>query len=410
MTDKRNPFEKSRSILKELSADKITDMTARGQNLSMALEELDPTHNYAREDVESNFDAFERVLLSAGIVPRPIPERHIEATTLNDLNQDPKARLLIGELIGRSWRKVAHAGGAAVRSLNTSQDAVLGSMLNQYQYPASVRTPALQAAIPVSELVGITTPIDKTYYRPFQLLDIEEDGETMARIAEGTEVPAIKLENTEKQITLKKTGRRIDATYESLRQLPIDLLAYYVQRVAIKVEADKVNKIIATLIAGDGNSGTAATNYELTDLDPDATVGQPTFKSWLSFRETFDNPFVLTHIFARKQALLDVLLLDSGTGNVPLQLAGGIFASQQFEPINQNFTGKVRYGKLNSVPANLIVGIDKRVAVERIYEVKGTIREVDKWIREQKESLVMTEMEGYAINEPLAVKTFQLDA
>lgn len=401
-----NKFARANDIAKGLTREKIDEILGNRGNLTAFFESEDSSLNY---DGRMPFDAFDRVLLCLGITPQSVAEYGIEATTLEKMWANEKARSLVPEVFGRAWRKVALGGADAVRALNTSQDATLGSFLNQYAFPASVRTPTLQAAIPLSELVAITTGISQTYYRPFYLEDVPQTEEIMARVSEGAEVPAVKISNSEKQISLKKTGRRIDVTYEALRQIPLDLLGYYVQRIAIKSEADKVNRVIDVLISGDGNAGTAATNYDLSDLDADAETGEPTIKSWLSFKMNFDNPFTLTHVFGRKDAILKLMMLNMGNANVPLVNAGTLFAAQQFTPINKGLADGVRAGWLNAVPADVILGIDGRVALERIFEIGGNIREVDRWIREQKESLVLTEMEGYAVNEPLAVKTLTLD-
>lgn len=398
------PKGNARQILDALSDEKIRDLTRHGQNLSNAFENLDPTSAHQDQSV----DAFERVLLAAGIIPRSVPEYGVQATTLAEMNSDPKARLLIPEIFSRAWRKVAF-GNYNRGALNTSQDATLGSFLNQWAF-SGVRLPQLTAAIPVSELVALTTGINQNYYRPFIMNDLDDDEVVNARVAEGAEVPAIQITNSEKQLTLGKVGRRIDATYEALRQVPIDLLSYFVQRVAIRVEAEKVDTIINTLITGDGNAGTAATNYNLTALDGTAVAGTPTLKGWLAFKMKFANPFIATHIFGREDVILKLMMLNTGSANVPLTSGGSLFAAQQFQPINQSLADGVRAGWLDSVPANKVLAIDKRVAVERIFEIGSNIREVDKWIREQKESLVMTETEGYAVNEPLAVKTLNIAA
>lgn len=398
-------FGRAAVIAASLTEEKVRDIQVVRGNLSGVFEKEDPSSDYDNMP----FDAFDRVLMCLGVTPRSVAEYGVQATTLQEMNENEKARFLIGETFGRAWRKAVHGETRANTSLNTSQDIALGSFLNQYAFPASIRTPALQAAIPLSEVIAITTGIDKTYYRPFYMEDVPQTDDIMARVSEGAEVPAVKITSGEKQITLKKTGRRIDVTYEALRQIPIDLMGYYIQRIAIKSEADKVNRVIDVALNGDGNPNTAATNFDLTTLDPSATAGNPTLKAYLSYKMEFDNPFALTHLFGRKDSLLKLMLLNTGTANTALTQAGGAFA-QQFQLIGQGVNDIVKIGRLNALPAGVLLGLDKRVALERIYEIGGTIREVDKWIREQKESLVMTEMEAYAVNEPKAIKTFNMNA
>lgn len=408
----KNSFGNSRALLGSLNADKITELTRDGQTLSNAFEMLDPT--VEQSGIGANFDAFERLLLVADLVPRSIHEYGRRASTLDEVETRFGAardsgsvvtRALIGEIIRRAYRKVSidETRGA----LQGSQDAVLGTFINQYQY-SGVVTPKLEPAIKMSDLVAMTEGITRDYVKPFYLEDIDEDEETQARIAEGAEIPAIEITNKERLISLKKTGIRIDATYESLRQTPIDMIAYAFARIAIRVDARKVDKIIATLISGDGNSGTAATNYTLTSLGGVVLNGLD-LRSYLAFKKKFKNPFMLTHIFGQEQNTLQLELLNTGSANIPRAVAGGVFA-QEFQNMNTRLADNVKTGDIDSVPSNLLLGIDGRVAVKRWYEIGAEIREVDKWIREQKESFVMSETEGYQVDEPLAVKTLQLDA
>lgn len=419
MANRKSSFAKSRAFLESVraknGADKLADLMRGGHTLSAALELADPT--IEQGGIGGQFDAFERFLLVADLVPRSIHEYGRAASTLEDVektfgsardSESAVTRAIIAEIIGRAYRKVAFDDNQTRGALQTSQDAVLGSFINQYAFPSSVNLPKLEPAIRLSDLVAVTEGITTDIARPFYLMDIDEDEETMARIAEGSEVPAIEISNFERQIKLKKTGIRVDATYESLRRVPIDMIAYAFQRIAIRTEARKVEKIILTLLNGDGNTDTAATNYTLTSLGGVVLNGID-LRSYLAFKKKFKNPFMLTHIFGQEDNTLDLELLDTGSTNIPLMMAGAPF-NQQFVPINDRLRDSVRVGDVDTVPANLLLGIDGRVAVKRWYEIGAEIREVDKWIREQKESFVMTEVEGYQVDEPLAVKTLQLDA
>jgi hypothetical protein len=405
-------FGNARAILASLNADKIAELTRGGQTLTGALENLDPT--YDAVGMEQHFDAFERLLLVAGFVPRSSDTR--AASTIEDIEtrfgradetESVVSRALVTEVIRRAYRKASFEETRAA-GIQLSGDAVLGSFINQYSFPSSVNLPTLEPAIKMSELVARTEGITTDVARPFYLLDIDEDEETQARIAEGAEIPAIEITNDERIIRLKKTGIRVDATYESLRRTPIDSIAYAFQRIGIRADARKVDKIINVLLNGDGNPNTSATNHTLTSLGGVVLNGLD-LRSYLAWKKKFKNPFMLTHVFGQEDNTLDLELLDTGSANIPLMMAGAPF-NQQFVPMNDRLRDAVRVGDIDSVPSNLLLGIDGRVAVKRWFEIGAEIREVDKWIREQKESFVMSEVEGYQVDEPLAVKTLQLDA
>lgn len=408
-TKERKPFTRAKEIRQSLNAAKITELTAGRNSLTNAFEKLDPSSEAIGE--ERGFDAFERVLLVSGLTPRSVPEYDVRASSLKDVEsvfgnattEDGQvSRAIVREIIVRAYKKFNRQNRSA---LGTSQDAVLGTFLNPYVFPATINLPKLEPAIKLADVVAVTEGITRDYVKPFYMKDIAETEEVRARIAEGAEVPAIEITNEERLINLKKAGIRLDFTYETIRQSPIDQIAYVFQRIAIRVDARKVDKVITTLINGDGNSGTAATNYTLTGLDPATTAGNLTWKAWLAFKKKFKNPFVLTHVFGQEQNTLALELLNPFLAN-----SGGQAFNPYFSQMNDKSGGVVKIGDVDTVPSNLIVGIDARVAVKRWYEIGADIREIDTWIREQKKSFVMTETEAYQVDEPLAVRTLQLNA
>lgn len=369
-------------------------------NLSRYLETLDPSKDHPG----SRTDAFNRLLASCGIRTKSIPELGIAASEFGDLVEHEQGRHLAVELIARAYR------GAALdknqRSIITSFEGLPGSMINQFAY-AGPRDYLLEPAIPLSEVVGVTTGIRNNYYKPFWLEDVQN---ATSRVGEGAEIPAVKITTAEKTITLAKYGRRLDVTYEALRRIPIDILSFYIRRIAVTVESEKVDKVLSTIISGDGNSGTAATSYNLTALDSGTTAGNLTLKAYLAFKMKFRNPRMLTTVLAQDVSLLKLMLLNTGSANIPLVMMGGLAAAQTVTPINQGLSDGVRGGWLDGAPANKIVGFDKRFSIERIFEIGGMIQEEDKDVKQQINSLVLSEVEGYAVLDPLANKIIDLSA
>ena len=68
----------------------------------------------------------------------------------------------------------------------------------------------------------------------------------------------------------------------------------------------------------------------------------------------------------------------------------------------------VRLGWLTDAPAAKIVAFDKRFAIERATEIGSTITETARWVTRQTQELVMTESEGYALVDDVAVKVLDL--
>lgn len=370
----------------------------RGMSLSAYLESLDPTPEHQGEDRQ--IDAFSRIVRAAGISPRTNALMGLRADTLDELSVDDKKRALVPEIVARAWRRAVHA--TSQERITMSSDYPQGTAVNQFAYPA-VRYPQLQAAIAVADLVAFQTGIEGTAYRPFYM---EEAERGRARVAEATEIPAVVIKGREKTIDLLKYGVRIDTSYEALRRMPIDQLAFHIQRIAILTEAQKVEKILDVIINGDGNAGTAATVYAQSALYTGAAAGLANFnlKAWLAFKMKFKNPFVLTTALAQPDVVLSLFMLSAGTANIPLVMMGGAFAAQQVTLLNRGLADGVQAGWLDGAPANKTVAFDKRVAVERVFEVNATIQEVKRWVERQVESVVLSEVEGYGVIEPLATK------
>jgi hypothetical protein len=401
-----------RGRARAIADSKLTPNLAReayehGMNVSRYLESLDPSTAHTGRSGE--VDAFNRVLRACGIRTRTNPEAGLPASTLEDVVRHKQARYLAVEIFARAYRSVAFGGAKYQRTPISSGMGVFGSFGNQFAYPATVRDTLLAPAIPLSEMIGVTTGIRTNVYRPFYLDDVSHAN---SRVSEMAEIPAVSIAQHEKTITLRKYGRRIDASYEALRHMPIDLLSFYVQRIAIAVETEKVDTVLGIIVAGDGTPNTAATAYNLTTLDAGTTANNITLIAWLAFKMKFLNPVKMTTVLGNDDMVLKLLTLDSGLTNFPLMAMGGFLGNQvsSLTPINDALMGGERVGWLASAPATKLVGFDRRLSIERIFEIGATIQESDKDVKSQIDSLVLSEVEGYSIIDPAANKVINVAA
>lgn len=377
----------------------------QGLNLSRWLEENSPS------EPNDSLDAFERCLREAGIVTRSDPAAGVWASPAKVFfDGGPANRTLYTEFFARQWRKASFASSQQ-RGAYLSTDNPANSWDRPYADAAQARWDfQLAPAIPLSELVAITTPIEGQDYRSFYMV-YDATQLRAFRVGETAEIPVAKLTDAEHTIRLKKYGRGLLASYEQLRRMRVDKLALQIGYMAVQSEMDKVAAALAILVAGDGNSTptTAATNYNLTTLDTDATAGTLTLKGWLSYKLKFTNPYVLTTALMTEATALQLALLNVGNANVPLANfnAGGMV--QSLTPINTTSDG-VRYGWTSDAPALTIVGFDRRFALERLTEIGGQIDEMERFITNQTQLMTMTEVEGYAILDGNATKTLTVSA
>lgn len=371
-----------------------------GMTLSRYLETLDPSPK------DSKTDAFQRQLQEAGIVTRSNPEAGWWSSLGSVFCDTVAGRALYPEFYAREWRKVVYATPKE-RAILLSSDGVVGSFERPWLDAGGPRwNNQFEPAIPLSELVAITTPISGEDFRTLYMT-YDADALHLYRVGESAEIPMAKLESSPRSIRLRKYGRGLRVTYEQMRRSRVDKIAWWIRWQAVQSEMDKVVDALETLISGDGNAGTAATEYNLLTLDPTAVAGELSMLGWLKYRMQFAPPYVLTTVLAQIDETVQLLNLNMGTANVPLEgrRIGGI--GNSLTPINATADG-VRYGWLADVPNNKFVGFDSRAALEMATEIGSEITETERYITNQTQVMTMTENNGFAVLDPAATKILDI--
>lgn len=400
---KMSPIDLYRSLSKN-PIDILADAYKNGRTLSRHLEVLNPSEK------DDKLDAFERLLMEAGIVTRSDPSAGYWASNAEEFFERGKAnRLLYTEFFARNWRKVSFGGiSPQQRAIFLSNDGIAGSWQRPYTEAAQARwDQQIAAAIPLSELIAMITPISGADYRSYYLA-YNAANLRQFRIGESADIPIAVLTDSERTITLKKFGRGLSASYEQLRRLRVDKLAMYIQVAAVQSEVDKVAAGLNILVNGDGNTGTAPTTHDLTTLDAAAVAGTLTIKGWLAFKLKFAQPYVITGALMQEAVLLQLMLLNMGSGNVPLVHLPPMLGSS-LALINQ-VADSVRVGHTSEAPALQIVGFDRRFAMEHVTEIGGTISETERFITNQTQIMTMTEVSGFAIMDGNATLILDVNA
>jgi hypothetical protein len=315
------------------------------------------------------------------------------------------------EFVARQWRKVSFGMQQQERATFLSSSGIAGSFERPYiDAMAPRQNQQIAPAIPLSELVAMTTAIDGDTYRSYYLT-YDATALRKYRVGETADIPIADLVGAEHTISLKKYGRGLRASYEVLRRMRVDKLSYYIQMMAVQAEIDKVVGALDVLINGDGNSNTTPTTHNLTTLDSTATAGTLTLKGWLAFKFKFVQPYVLTTALMQEAVALQLALLNTGSGNIPLATipSGQGALGTGLTPINQ-FADNVRYGWTSDAPSLKIVAFDKRFALERVTEVGSEISEMERFILNQTQVLTFTEVEGYACLDSNGTKILNVNA
>lgn len=398
--------ERPLDLYKETAARMAAQGVEESPTISRVLEFLSPSEK------GDELDAFGRLMRQAGIITRSDPEAGIWASPADSfMKKGNLGRLLMTEFFARQWRKAVFSNKmpAEERAIFLSTDGIAGSWQRPYTEAAMAKWNQMVApAIPLSELIAMTTPISSGDYRSFYLT-YNAEALRQFRIGESAEIPIAELADTERTIRLKKYGRGLQASYEQLRRIGrVDKLAFYIRLMAVQAEMDKVAAGLDVLINGDGNSGTTPTTHNLTTLDTAAAAGTLTLKGWLAFKLKFAQPYVITTGLMQEAVILQLLLLNIGSGNVPLVQLPPVLGSN-LNLINQVGDG-VRVGFTSDAPTLKIVGTDRRFAMEFVTEIGGTISETERFVTNQTQVMTMTEVSGFAIMDPNATRILDVNA
>lgn len=387
----RDPFQWYRNTvqgMREAGTDKDFQPT-----LGHALEFVSP-----RSD-KGEMDAFGRMMKAAGIVTKTDLRAGYLASTYKDFTATPASRALFVEFFSRKWKDVSMP---EERATLLSSDSTPGSWQRPYAEAQQARwDQRIEPAIPLSELVGITTPIAGQDYRALYLTYNAAQLRKF-RVGETAEIPTAVISSTEYTINLKKYGRGLTISYEDLRRTRVDRLAFMIQMMAVQSEVDKVSAALDVLVNGDGNTSTAAQVYDING-DFGQTAGALNLSGWLQFEMAFTQPYVLTTALMRSAQALELRLLNTGSGNQPLGTFAVGSAVPNIRPINRT-ANNIAFGWTSEAPASQIVGFDNRFALEMVVEIGGEIAEMERFITNQTQTMVMTEVMGFAVPDIDATK------
>jgi len=373
-----------------------------GVNLSVYLEAQDPSSDY-----RDGMDAFERLMEVADIRTVSRPSAGIWASEMDAFNRSAAHRSLMPEFICRTWRATRFGGSASTRALYTSGDDIAGSSLRPYA--DSAMTGIVSPVAPpfsLNDIVAMTTPITGAAYRKVYLATTAT-AVRRRRVVEGTDIPLGKLTTSEHTINLYKYAGGLKSSYEALRRTRIDKVRLWLAQEALRNEIDKISEATNVLVSGDGNSTTAADAWQAqTDFDSTATGKSVTLKAYWRFKQKFAPVFSMTHIVGAEGDIAKLALLNIGTSGMPIYM----FDTAGNPTTRITLRDGTVAGITADVPADKLVGIDARQALERVTEVGSNISEIERWAQSQVEILTISEVENFAVLTQGATKTLELQS
>lgn len=345
-------------ILSALNSDLYKQAHSQDMTLSMYLESLDPSADGGK------LDAFERLMKEAGILTRNICDKNIFSSKVDAFYRTNENKVLFPEYVARTL----------VQAMT--------------EFPV------------FKYLVAARTPIDSNVYKA-SYLDMDDDSNKkateMRRVTEASDLPTAKLKLGETAINIYKYGRAIEASYEALRRMTIEVFNIHIEEIGTQAADNKIAEILTIIKDGDGNKN-AATKYTATSLDSTYTTAL-TRTAWIKFLLKF-YPRSCNTVVSDEDGLIQVLEVLYPKADVSARmdelLAGGLQVSVN---LPQNLIANVtllyspHIAKISTKTA--LYGLNRESAVEEIFELGSTINEADKFIKNQIEIMTISENSGF---------------
>lgn len=368
----------------------LVDSKRQGCSLSAI---LDDQLEIDSADKRQGVDAFQRLMEEADIVSRSVPEAGVYADTMGDLIERA-GRALTVEWCWRQYRR--GQGVTGQRSFASSTENLASSAMTPYAEASMLTQDMLMPQIPIAEVIASEQGIDSDSFRKIILTEPTAAEKRLVRVGEGAPIPVTKLQVSDGIISMYKFGRGLEITDEARRRERLDRVAIMIQLMAVQNEIDKLAAIIDVMVNGDAAGYGAATSYNLTTLDAAATAGTLTAKGWMAFCGKWDNPYIATHALAPEAMALQLKLLNTGSANLRLEVLPPQYVAT-VRPINPRINPTVALGQTADAPANKILAFDRRVTVERLFEIGAATEENTRYVERQAEAVFFTEVEGFHI-------------
>lgn len=328
--------------VKKLSLDKgiYDEAKTTGKTFSEILEKDDPSENYKGSNLEK-LDAYERQLAA-----HDIQVKGKQAALVGDFYKTDTSKILFPEFINRNLKIGMNRG-------------------------------KMEAMI--DDVVSTTSEIDSNSLKGISV-DMNSSNVEYKRVNENAKFPLVVFKTKEQANTLYKIGTSINATYEALRRVKVDLIANALQIIGFNLSRAMVYEVLDVLLNGDGNSNPAP---EVLSVGH----GDITFEDILSLElefENFENEFLIGNKNTMKKVLKipefrDPLIASKFLTNGDLQT-----------PFGNTL-------KLNKkLPDSKLIGFNRKAGVEMLEEKGASLVETGKIINQQFEEIVISKYCGFS--------------
>lgn len=232
----------------------------------------------------------------------------------------------------------------------------------------------------LDDIVATRTRISDNTYKSIYMDDsvLSAADLQLARVSEGAELPKIELKSSQHSITIHKYGRFLEATYEAIRRKKASVIQVFLRAIGTQIQKDKFAAALDVLINGDGNNNAAPVQNTAVD----DTLG---YADLIDFSLSFA-PYSMNVVVAPKAVVKKILSLSQFEDPAAFQY---VSTGDMVTPFGARLLVD------ENVPADTLIGLDRRFALEEVYET-GVLTESDRLIRQQIEGTAISEVAGFA--------------
>ena len=243
------------------------------------------------------------------------------------------------------------------------------------EYVARAVKQGMKNAAPLSEIVAATTVIDNLDYRSISVSPLTLSADP---VSEGGLLPQTDIRTNPNLVSLKKHGRLLTASYESIKYQRLDIFTVTLRQIGAYIARELFNDAVYVLVNGDGGDNAA----ETVSADSQTLTYGSLIKLWANIA-----PYQLNTILAPTALMQQLLnMSEMKDANAGLDFHG---TGKMITPLGANLV------HAPSLASNKILGLDKNCALEMI-QSGGIVVDSDKLIDRQIDKAAVSCTAGFS--------------
>lgn len=391
-------------LRKRLGPEIYREAEDKGLPLSQWLNREAPAPEFA------GADTFEHLLADAEICVRHDVPSRIAADTIGQMRQkgaDVGGGLKVGGVLlaelmnrailngqqwGTSWIQPSRRDFETINRFYASTSIISQLLQPELLKTQMVQTPIREATL-LSRLVASTEVLapGTDTWQQFYVDTSDAEAYSMRRVPEASWIPTVEiLSGTGHTGRVYAYGRRVLFSYE-VEQWSLPILQLHLSLFALQGNKDEESAIITMLINGDGNSGTAATEVDISTLSlggAGSTTSIPA-QGILQYLNTLEETaHYVRHDLAISRGIGKVLLQTADFGDSFTRLFWGDMPTRAGQAADAEALPHPPIFASADAPANKIMYVDSRQSIVRYVASGAPIVETDKIIGARMNEIV----------------------